>query len=323
MSNITPCSDMQTQQIRAFYAIMTHGTITTAAQSLGITQPAATRLLKSMEQDLGFLLFERTRQQLLPTAEARALIKDAERVFQALDRIEHTAERLRELPQGDLYIAALPLLSVAFIPQVLATFAEEQHTRFVLRNYRSEQINLPGAQKAYDIGFCICDQPVAGADVLSFRSEYLCLLPKNSPLANVPSLSPLHLAGQQMVCYEHDFPQKQIDAEFARHGLHYNKVAEASFAYSIGAMVEAGLGYAILDPFTSILYAERGLHFKPFKPAIPFEFNILIPCNRPLSRAGERFLRTFLDKVDDEGIVFQLQGQSPKAIAYLERLGRA
>lgn len=60
-------SKMNIRQVEAFRAIMQSGSASRAAEALGITQPAVTRLVAELEKTIGFPLFDRTRGRLDPT----------------------------------------------------------------------------------------------------------------------------------------------------------------------------------------------------------------------------------------------------------------
>lgn len=69
---------MKLRHLEIFYAVMTCGSLSRAAEALNISQPAASKALKSAEMKLGFTLFQRVRGKLLPTSEAITLSKSAE-----------------------------------------------------------------------------------------------------------------------------------------------------------------------------------------------------------------------------------------------------
>ncbi len=66
---------MKLRHLEIFYAVMTCGSLSRAAEALNISQPAASKALKSAEMKLGFTLFQRVRGKLLPTSEAITLSK--------------------------------------------------------------------------------------------------------------------------------------------------------------------------------------------------------------------------------------------------------
>ena len=61
---------MKLRHLEIFHAVMTCGSLSRAAEALNISQPAASKALKSAEMKLGFTLFQRVRGKLLPTSAA-------------------------------------------------------------------------------------------------------------------------------------------------------------------------------------------------------------------------------------------------------------
>ena len=77
---------MDFKQLRAFLTVAETGNVTRAAQVLNIVQPAVSRQLKLLEQDIGTPLFERERHGMVLTQAGRSLVVHARRVMQELDR---------------------------------------------------------------------------------------------------------------------------------------------------------------------------------------------------------------------------------------------
>ncbi|MCR6679960.1 LysR family transcriptional regulator, partial [Escherichia marmotae] len=68
---------MKLRNLEIFYAVMTCATLSRAAESLNISQPAASKALKNAEQKHGFKLFQRVSGKLLPTSEAITIFEKA------------------------------------------------------------------------------------------------------------------------------------------------------------------------------------------------------------------------------------------------------
>jgi len=85
---------MKLRHLEIFYAVMTCGSLSRAAESLNISQPAASKALKSAELKLGFTLFQRVRGKLLPTSEAITLFEKAQTIYQDLDNLRLLADNL-------------------------------------------------------------------------------------------------------------------------------------------------------------------------------------------------------------------------------------
>jgi len=110
------------RQLEAFRAVMLTGGMTPAAELIGVTQPAVSRLIRDLQRSLRLTLFKKRGARLLPTGEAHSLYREVERSFVGLDRIAQSALELRERRAGTLRIAALPALASGFLPRFAGAF---------------------------------------------------------------------------------------------------------------------------------------------------------------------------------------------------------
>jgi len=85
---------MRLRHIEVFHAVMQTGSVSKAAELLGISQPAASKVLGHAESALGFRLFERIKGRLRPTAEAAILFVEAEKIQQGMGQVRSLAENL-------------------------------------------------------------------------------------------------------------------------------------------------------------------------------------------------------------------------------------
>ena len=112
------------RKIEAFNAHITMGTTIKAAQLLGISQPAVSRLISQLESEIRLKLFDRESGRMRPTPEGRAFHQGVDRAFLSLRKLELIAQDIRTHALGHLKIAALPSLGFSFIPDVVARFSK-------------------------------------------------------------------------------------------------------------------------------------------------------------------------------------------------------
>ena len=108
------------RQVEIFRATMKFGTVTAAAAALGSSQPTITRELSRLEEHIGFHLFERRLQRLIPTARALKLFEEVQASFIGLDRINGFIERLRDASEEVLTVASLPAFAQTILPEAIA-----------------------------------------------------------------------------------------------------------------------------------------------------------------------------------------------------------
>ena len=103
-------------QIEAFMWIMKTSSATEAASKMLISQPAISRLIKQLEARLGFDLFERHNNRLLPTRRGTLFYDEVERVYIGLHHLRQFAERLKERVAGQLRVVSMPAFAVSLVP---------------------------------------------------------------------------------------------------------------------------------------------------------------------------------------------------------------
>ena len=144
---------MKLSQLNAFRAIVECQTVTAAAERLNLSQPAVSRLLSALEGRLGFTLFVRKKNRLELSDEGQAFYLEVARVFEAVAGLDHAADAIRTRHFGSLNIAAMPLLSNAFLPRVVAGFLRgSEGLKVGLKTYRSEEVLRRIQSQTTDIG---------------------------------------------------------------------------------------------------------------------------------------------------------------------------
>jgi DNA-binding transcriptional LysR family regulator len=91
-------SVMDLRRLKTFAAVAEHGTVLRAAQVLHITQPALSRQIAGLEQEVGFELFERIGRRLLLTPRGEQFLKDSRSLLAHADLPQ--AQGARQLADG-------------------------------------------------------------------------------------------------------------------------------------------------------------------------------------------------------------------------------
>src|SRR3546814_7243532 len=86
----------QIRQLEAFQAVMAHGSLTRAAMTLHISQPAVSKLVAELERKCGFKLFQRRGNRLTVTAEGQLLYNELQRILVGTEDLRLKAEEIRE-----------------------------------------------------------------------------------------------------------------------------------------------------------------------------------------------------------------------------------
>jgi len=99
---------MDFRHLRTFVTVAEHGTVSKAALCLRIAQPALSRQINILEQELGVRLFDRIRRRLVLTGEGEQLLEESRNILGSVSSLAERAELLRRGEKGVLKVAATP-----------------------------------------------------------------------------------------------------------------------------------------------------------------------------------------------------------------------
>lgn len=279
-----PLSDRITHRhIEVFRAVMTAGSATGAADLLHSSQPTVSRELARLEALLGFALFERTQGRLRPNARALALWDEVQRSWQGLERVVDRAVALGRSDAVQLSILCLPALAHALLPGAAARLMHAQpHARLSVMPQEPPLLEEWMSAQRFDLGLCeqTSAPPGTRAEVLLTLDE-VAVLPANHPLAHKTVLDVSDFAGELFVSLSADDPYRRlIDARFAEAGIVRTLRIETHSAAAVCAMVQHGLGLAVVNPLTALASANGPLVVRRLAFSIPFSVTALLPLYR-------------------------------------------
>jgi len=115
---------MDTRRLKTFVAVAELGSVSKAAVRLRIGQPALSRQIGDLQQELGLTLFDHVGRGLVLTAEGEQLLADCRRVLADLDAVRERAAVLRGGDRGVLKVAAPPHTIESVLARFLPRYAE-------------------------------------------------------------------------------------------------------------------------------------------------------------------------------------------------------
>ncbi len=147
--------DMKLTTLQALVAAVEEGSLRAAARRVGLSQPALTKMVRELEQELAASLLVRSTTGVVPTAQGKVLY---ERACVAIRELSGAVEEIHQLGGhmvGELRIGAVPLAVMLLIPETLRTFGREfRHVHLHIREelYIEQLMNLRRAEVDVAIG---------------------------------------------------------------------------------------------------------------------------------------------------------------------------
>jgi DNA-binding transcriptional LysR family regulator len=268
------------RQLEAFRSLMMAGTSVAAARRMHVTQPAISRLIADLEADLGFPLFKRTGGRLSPTAAGLRFYQSVEENFLGLERLKQAANRIRDEAADGITVACLPALATTLLPAILCDFVERRPGVAVrIESVKVRQVLSSLQEHKADVALSQAFPAVAGIEVESlFTTRALCAMPGTHPLAKKRVVRARDLRGEKIIGWLPNLRQP-YDAEqalFAEGGKHSIAIATDT-AHTRYAMVAAGLGVSIVEPFAQKVWRPHGVVVRPLDPPIEYEYVLSYP----------------------------------------------
>ncbi len=290
-------------QLTSFLRVAETGNLSAAARELGLSQPAVSQQLRSLEEYLGVPLFERTRRRLVLTGAGQVL---ARRGRELLALARQTEEAVRQAGRGDtLHLAASSIPGEFLLPDLVRRFRDTHPDTAV-------QLSIGDTRTAWEqLSRGAADLAAVGAlpeapgtwQAHPFREDRLVLVvPPDPPWVGRAAVPPAALAGEPLVWREAGSGTRRTAEEFlAAQGVRPDELSIACAVESNEAClsaVAAGLGISILSRLVAAaaIAAGRVAEVPLAGPPIRRRFHLLVP-KEPSAAA-----RSFLDFLQSLGI---------------------
>lgn len=268
------CEAFNIRQMQAFRAVIKHGSISRAANSLFLTQSAVSKLISALEEDVELNLFKRRSGRLQPTAAALKLYEHSERVFAELFQFDREIQSMREKRRRVFSVGLLPALSSQYAAEVSQAFKERHHdVHLSLVTGNTPLIQDMLISRKLDVGLTSTpiSHPAFNAEpVLS--SSLVCILPLGHPLADQETIHARDLHQFDFVDYNPDNPYNaQQSKVFDQFGCVPRFSMDATTASMVIHLVAAGFGAGLVHP-SSAYWRRNDIHIRPFMPQTPISY---------------------------------------------------
>lgn len=288
---------MRLKHIEVFNAVMLTGTVGAAARLLHVTQPAVTQALRLAELQLGYDLFTRQRQRLVPTKEAQALYPEVQQLMSQLEAVRRIAGALGNDEATDLRILIVPSLAVRALPDALQLFRKKYPAMNVsVRVQHSREIAQAVALQEGDVGIVYGSKAHPAVDEqLIATGRLVCVSRSESAKADKRSTVTLDevMRSPYIRIDDRDPIGTMLAEQWSRLGSAPQGGITVQTHHIAMVLAEEGFGPAIVDSFTAMAVRSDRLHVRTVLPEVAVEVRALMPQGVRSPKAVGVFIDAF------------------------------
>lgn len=242
---------MDVRELRYFLAIARFGSFSRAALHLNITQPALSRKLKKLEEELGGHLFIRTQKGVVLTETGTMLLPQAEsHLFALNDTVRQIRDQRGEVT-GQVVLGLAPTSGLLVAPLVLDQFkARWPHASLILREGISSSLEEWLADRRVDLAMLHNPLPIEGLTITPVLSEHMVLVQAPEAASESHwsgSVTMTELARVPLILPSLPHSNRRlIEQAASQHGVMLNVVTEVDSVPLVRTLVKQGFGASIM-----------------------------------------------------------------------------
>lgn len=289
---------MDTQNLQAFVAVALSRSFSLAAEKLHITQPAISKRIHMLEQQLDTQLFDRIGRQVSLTEAGRTLLPHAESILAAMQTARQAVADLSGETKGQLKLITSHHIGLHRLPKILREYTE----RYPLVELDIRFMDSGEAYAAVLKGDCdlgIITEVAQHDTALNTRTVWtdtmLFVAAPQHPLSQLNTVTLADISPYQALLPERRFYTTQLVEElFTRNGLTIKINLATNYLETIKALISAGYAWSVLPQSMLQDGALKVLSVQSPDSATPISITRNLDCiyhrQRLMSNAGKAFL---------------------------------
>ncbi len=292
---------MDSVKCRALLEVLERKSISDAARRLGYTPSGISRIIDSLEEEVGFPLIIRNRANIEPTTDCETILPAMKELSFWARQITQLSEQIGGVKTGFIRIGTSYRTYYPWLTHMIVKFSQSYpQVKFSISEASSSELLL--AMQEHKIDFCIISQREGEYQWIPLQeNEVVACLPPNHPLADAASYPIVRLETDS---YIETYPHQDTDNARIRKKLHIkaNTCFSTSDQYAALRMVEAGLGVCLNNGINAANLLGNVV-YKTLDPPQSVVIGIATPSKEMQSPALRAFLTVVKDSLEESGTI--------------------
>lgn len=232
---------MTLTQLDYIVAVDTYRHFATAAEACHVTQPTLSMQIQKLEDELGVLIFDRSKQPVVPTETGQAILTQAREVLRTARRIPELVSESKNAFRGDLRIGIIPTLAPYLLPYFIGEFVRKYPAVSArIQELMTEQIVERLRNGLIDVGLVVTPLTENGiTEMTLFQEPFVVYAADDHPLLQKTTVTPADLRtdGLWLLTEGHCFRNQVVNLCGAdRLAVNNTALRTASLRYETGSL---------------------------------------------------------------------------------------
>lgn len=284
---------MEIRVLRYFLTVAQEENITKAANALHITQPALSRQIAQMEEEMGVRLFERSTRRLTLTNEGLLLRRRAEEILELVDKTQKELAVQEELIEGTVCIGCGDLAAVQALPELFRAFNQRYPAvSFDLYTATADYVKERMDLGLTDAGLLLEPINIEKYDYirLNRKEQWVAVMTPDSPLAKLSKIRPSDLKNLPLILPRRENIKSELAGWFGKDFSKLNILFTANLPSRSSIMVYGRLAYAIVIQGSIAFWDKEKIICRPLDPPLTATSVLAWKRRQPLSPAASKFI---------------------------------
>lgn len=282
---------MEWHQLEYFKTVAHMQHVTHAAKLLSISQPALSRSMAKLEEELGFPLFDRRGKNIVLNHYGQLFLQHVERAMQEIVDGKKMIQDLLHPDRGSVSLSFLHSLGSNLVPGLLSKF-RQNNPNIQFKLFQNATTLLLEQLNAGEVDLCLC-APVGTHENIEWESlfteELFVIVPLGHRLSNRSSITLDEIKDEPVVTFKKDYGLRILaDQLFKEAGLNPFITFEGEEIITVAGLVEAKLGVALIPHVFGL--DKTNISFLPIsKPTCQRIIGMAWTKGKYLSPAAQKF----------------------------------
>ena len=278
--------------LRVFYHVAKTEQISKAAEILNVSQPAISQQIKSLEDQIGFKLFSRSKKGVKLTQEAEEIFAYCKNIFAQVESINHTLQNISSLDTGTLRIGASDTICKYYLIDKLKTFEElYPKIRYRVTNCTTNESLTLLKNNDVDIAFVhtpVTNQNFTFRPCLTLEDYFVCS--KDFDCSQIKELSDL-TKYRTLLLEKSSHSRKSLDSNLLRYNVELRPKFELASLDLLIEFAKKNMGIiCVSKQYIKKELETQELKIIPLKEKLDLRSISLAFDNNTISHAAKRFM---------------------------------